>query len=108
LATKQDIADLKAFIDERLNALESAAGGQSPPSKFMTMTQCAAHIGRTHKSVEHMVRKAQIPHIKIGRRVQFDREKIDRWIERHGRRGAWFGAPRRPPQSGDRRNCLFA
>lgn len=66
-----------------------ARRGDTPrqPGRFMNVEDCAAHIGRTVIAVRRLVAKGQIPTIRVGRRVQFDREKIDRWMERHARRG---------------------
>ena len=54
--------------------------------RYLDVAGCAAYIGRMDKAVRHLVKQAAIPYAKIGRRVTFDTEKRDRWIERHGRR----------------------
>lgn len=53
----------------------------------MTTQQCATYLGRTVRAIEGLVRRGQIPVIRLGRRVQFDKEAIDRWIHRHSQRG---------------------
>jgi excisionase family DNA binding protein len=58
------------------------------PTRYMTTDQCAAYLGRTVKAVQCLVQKGHIPHFKVGRRVQFDRERIDRWMGQYARRGA--------------------
>jgi excisionase family DNA binding protein len=86
VATKDDIAELRSFLESALAQLASQLKGVGD-SRFMSVEQCAAYIGRTPRAVEGLVYRAAIPVIKTGRRVTFDRERIDRWMERHGRRG---------------------
>lgn len=57
-------------------------------TRYLTYEQCATYIGRTVRAVEGLVRRGQIPVIRLGRRVQFDKEAIDRWVQRHSQRGA--------------------
>jgi excisionase family DNA binding protein len=70
-------------VDQRERPSSSAvpSGG-----KYMNAAECAAYLGRTEKAVRHMVDRLQIPNAKIGRRLVFDRDKLDRWIERHSHR----------------------
>jgi excisionase family DNA binding protein len=83
IATKQDLAALKARIEDLFR--EFATGKVQP--RYMSVAECAAYIGRTPRAVFGLLHKGAIPHIRLGRRVQFDRERIDRWIDRHARRG---------------------
>lgn len=86
LATKKDIANLRAFIEEQFQALERANTTHSAnQSRYLTIEQCAAYIGRTAKAVRSLVYRAEIPHIKQGNRLSFDRERIDRWMLKHAR-----------------------
>lgn len=87
IATKRDIADLKAYLETELRRIVADLK-EKTISRTMTVEECADYIRRTPEAVRTMVKRAHIPHMKIGRRVQFDREKIDRWMERHSRRGA--------------------
>jgi excisionase family DNA binding protein len=89
IATKQDLAELKTFIERMLCDLGTHARSKTE-SRYMNVEQCAAYIGRTPRAVYHLVENGQIPHARPGRRLQFDREKIDRWMARHARRGAWL------------------
>lgn len=62
-----------------------------PIGRYLSLEQCAAYIGRTPKAVERLLEKGDIPHMKVKGRLAFDRERIDRWMERHTvtcRRGA--------------------
>jgi excisionase family DNA binding protein len=60
----------------------------STDGRYMNSAGCAAYIGRTVKAVQRLVDKRQIPVSKIGRKLQFDRERIDKWMDRHAQRGA--------------------
>jgi excisionase family DNA binding protein len=92
LATKADIADLRRAIDNLAVELRSLLSERStdtePPltSRYMGAAECAAYLGRSEKAIRHMVDRIQIPYAKIGRRLMFDRDKIAKWLERHGRR----------------------
>jgi excisionase family DNA binding protein len=57
-------------------------------TRYLSVEQCAAYIGRTPDAVRMMVKRGQLPRLKVGRKTQFDREKIDRWMQRHTARGA--------------------
>lgn len=57
-------------------------------TRYLTYEQCATYIGRTVRAVEGLVRRGQIPVIRLGARVQFDKEAVDRWMQRHSQRGA--------------------
>lgn len=91
IATKQDIADLKAFFDQRLRELLTDLSRSD--NRYMDLEQCAAYIGRTTHALRGLIRRRQIPHMRIGRRLQFDRDKIDSWMKRHARRGALLDHP---------------
>lgn len=58
------------------------------PGRYLDSVGCAAYIGRSVEAVRCLVKRGQIPHIKIGRKLQFDKERIDRWMDRHAHRGA--------------------
>ncbi|HZI27150.1 MAG TPA: excisionase family DNA-binding protein, partial [Gemmatimonadaceae bacterium] len=89
LASKQDIAQLRSYIDEVLARLRvELATIICPNKRYMDVKECAEYVGRTNRAIEGLVRRRQIPHIRVGRRVQFDREKIDRWVAWHSKRGA--------------------
>lgn len=89
VATKQDIAELRSFVDRALIRLHTELTAILRPSKrYMNVEECATYVGRSREAVRMLVKRRQIPHLLVGRRVQFDRERIDRWINRHSRRGA--------------------
>jgi excisionase family DNA binding protein len=92
IATKRDIADLKQVITDLKACLErrgresaSERGGTSD-SPYLLIDECAAYIGRTVLAVRGLVARRGIPHSRVGGRVQFDREAIDRWMKKNGRR----------------------
>lgn len=58
------------------------------PSRWMSVDQCATYIGRTPEAVRMLVKRGQIPHSRTGRKLQFDKERLDAWLGRHARRGA--------------------
>ncbi len=55
-------------------------------SRYLDVPALAAYIGRTTKAVYRLVERGDIPTIRRGRKLQFDRERIDRWMERGARR----------------------
>jgi excisionase family DNA binding protein len=56
--------------------------------RYMNVAACATYIGRTVKAVYHLVDERKIPVIRVGRKLTFDRERIDRWLDRHAQKGA--------------------
>lgn len=56
-------------------------------SRYLSVDACATYIGRTQDAIRGLVKRRQIPHVKIGRRVQFDKEAVDKWVQRHSKRG---------------------
>lgn len=87
VATKKDIAALRAEIEEALRLVLDTARNVTP-RRYMTVEDCAVYIGRTPGSVRSMVSRAAIPHIMLGTRVQFDKERIDKWMEKNRRNAA--------------------
>lgn len=57
------------------------------PGRYMDVAECASYLGRSVKAVYCLVAEGKIPYAKVGRRVQFDRVKLDGWMGRHARRG---------------------
>lgn len=51
--------------------------------RYLDVAAVAAYISKSPKAVRHMVDKAHIPHIRLGRSIRFDREAIDTWMRRH-------------------------
>lgn len=57
-------------------------------TRYLTVEQCATYIGRTPDALRMMAKRGQIPKLLVGRKLQFDKEKIDRWMERHSHRAS--------------------
>jgi excisionase family DNA binding protein len=55
--------------------------------RLLNVAEIAVKLGRTEKAIRRLVERRQIPHLRIGRRVQFCEGTIDRWLARHARRG---------------------
>ena len=50
--------------------------------RYMDVKEVAEYTRSTPLSVRQQVHLRQIPHLKRGRRVLFDRLEIDAWLER--------------------------
>lgn len=83
--TREDLVELKEFIEASLLKL---AGELRPPatSRYLGVSECAAYLSRTPKALRRLAEDRAIPHIRIDRRLMFDRETIDRWMERRSKR----------------------
>ena len=53
--------------------------------KYMDIEELSEYISSTPSSIYSKKCRNQIPHIKIGRRLIFDRETIDEWITNGGK-----------------------
>ena len=49
--------------------------------RLMTAGELAEYLSVPRGSIYNMVYERRIPHIKLGRRVRFRRDEIDRWLE---------------------------
>jgi excisionase family DNA binding protein len=79
IATKQDIAELRTFVEMRFRELMAASSGLAHP-RYLDVAAVAAYISKSEKAVRHMVASAQIPHARIGRSIRFDRDVIAKWM----------------------------
>ena len=50
--------------------------------RWLTIKDLSNYIDLSEKAIRNMIWRGQLPHIKIGRRVRFDRFEIDRWLEK--------------------------
>ena len=48
--------------------------------RYLDVAGVATYISKSPKAIRHMVAQAQLPHIRIGRSIRFDRAKIDTWM----------------------------
>lgn len=49
---------------------------------MLTISQMADRLGVSAKVFRAEVRRKQIPHIQIGKRMRFDPERVEAWLER--------------------------
>lgn len=49
-------------------------------SRYLSVRAAATYLGRTPRAIYHLVERGQIPCIRRGRRVFFDRVELDRWM----------------------------
>ena len=49
-------------------------------ARYLDVAELAEYVHSTVGSVRVKVSKREIPYIKLGTRVLFDREQIDRWL----------------------------
>ena len=48
--------------------------------RYLDVAGVATYISKSPKAIRHMVAQAQLPHIRMGRSIRFDRVEIDRWM----------------------------
>jgi excisionase family DNA binding protein len=87
VATKEDIAELRKFVENSVRELADTFTSTRSVQRHMTAAQCAAYIGRTRLAVAHLVRRGQIPFGRSGKKLVFDKLDIDRWMRaarKHG------------------------
>lgn len=53
---------------------------QAPETRLMTMRQAARYLCLSERSL-HELKKSAIPEVRIGRKVLFDRNDLDKFIE---------------------------
>jgi excisionase family DNA binding protein len=75
----------------RLRIDERRCGAEGPEvtvqGRYLSVAQLAEYVpALTQKAIYHLVADGKIPCIRLGRKIQFDKEKIDRWMERHSHR----------------------
>jgi len=60
----------------------------SPRGRLLTIQEAAEYLGLSPRSVagRGWRMKNRLPAIKVGRSVRFDKEALDRWIDRHRER----------------------
>ena len=49
-------------------------------NNLMTIQQVADLLGLSMHTLYKMVNQRRIPHVKVGRLLRFDREKLDEWL----------------------------
>lgn len=65
----------------------SAIHNQDQPSaiapRLLTVADAARYLGRTEKSIRHLVQRRKLASIRGDGRVMFDRVDLDAWIKRN-------------------------
>lgn len=56
--------------------------GQSEAPRYMTIDECAAYSRLSVDHIYHLASEGKLRCAKLGKRVIFDREDVDRWIAR--------------------------
>jgi len=51
---------------------------------FLDIDGAASYLGRSKKSIYHLVERRKLPHHRAGGRLLFDPKHLRRWAERHG------------------------
>lgn len=49
--------------------------------RLMTIPEAAKYLGRSPKSVRHLIASGVLPAVREGRSIHLDRRELDRWIE---------------------------
>lgn len=50
--------------------------------RYLGPPAAAVYIARSRKALYHLVARRQIPFIRVGRRLTFDRLNLDRWLRK--------------------------
>lgn len=51
--------------------------------RLLNIKECAEYLGLSIQAIYNRVSQRRIPYIKDGKRVLFDIEELQRWIEKH-------------------------
>ncbi|HXP84451.1 MAG TPA: helix-turn-helix domain-containing protein [Bryobacteraceae bacterium] len=63
-------------------ALERNGNGKQQLPRLLTAAQAARYLGRkSPQSVYHLAARREIPCVRHGRNLRFDRLELDKWIE---------------------------
>jgi excisionase family DNA binding protein len=52
-------------------------------AKLLDTHSLGQYLGTNDWSVRNLKRKGKLPFVKIGRRIFYDRDEIDKWIKRN-------------------------
>ena len=55
----------------------------SSKKRFLDVKEASEYLGLAESTLYGMVSERRIPFTKMGRRLKFDRDKLDRWIRDH-------------------------
>jgi excisionase family DNA binding protein len=51
--------------------------------RLLTIKEASEYLGKSVKALYHMVYRRQIPFVKMGKSIGFDKIALDKWIEKH-------------------------
>lgn len=74
----------EAFIEElatRVAAKVVTTLQPKPENRLMDLKTAAGYMGCTVSALRQAANKGKVPRTKIGKRIMFDRERLDRFIE---------------------------
>ena len=54
-----------------------------PKSEFVTVEELADMLKVSHRTVQRLVRRKELPAIRIGRQWRFRKEWIDEWLDKN-------------------------
>lgn len=77
MGTETEIASIRREVEILRQELLDMNG---PLKRYMNREELAAYIDSTAATVAVWTSKRQVPHIKRGRRVLYDRQVIDTWL----------------------------
>ena len=75
---------MRAYIQNH----QTGARENHPPAKAMpsaSVASLAAHLGLGERSVRSAIRRNEIPHIRLGKRIILPRHAIAEWLKNAGR-----------------------
>jgi excisionase family DNA binding protein len=53
-----------------------------PERRYLTAAEAAEYIGSTESTVRSWTSRRMIPYVKKGRLVRYDREALDKWMQK--------------------------
>lgn len=65
------------------NAIHNQVQSTAIAPRLLTVADAARYLGRTEKSIRHLVQRRKLASIRGDGRVMFDRIDLDAWIKRN-------------------------
>jgi len=53
---------------------------KAPAKRLLTAKEAAVYLGRSVNAIQHMTSAGELPAVRVGRRVHYATEDLDRWI----------------------------
>lgn len=70
-------------IYELGDSLTGAGTSSTLMPRLLSVADAARYLGRTEKSIRHLVQRRKLSSIRGDGRVMFDRSDLDAWIQRN-------------------------